>query len=79
MKDRKPYIINKFLEGSKAVKAGLRLWLNKHFPDVPVGKSACLGCPYKDNKTLLKTKELYPDDFAETIGPEGRASSRACL
>lgn len=54
------------------VEAGLSrrdcaAWVAVHHPDVPLGKSACMGCPYHDQETWRRMAVEHPDDFAEVV------------
>ena len=44
-----------------------QLWMVRNFPDVPVGKSACYGCPYHSNAQWQKLSVQYPDLMEETF------------
>ena len=43
------------------------LWLKKHYPDLKVGKSACIGCPYHSNRYWKVLYNEYPDLFADVV------------
>lgn len=42
-------------------------WLAERHPDVPVGKSACIGCPYHDQETWRRIALETPEDFAAAV------------
>ena len=66
--NRKPYIQNVYpLIDQKLTRQDCHLWLQKHYPEVPVGKSACFGCPLHSNAGWKLLAEQYPDIMKETI------------
>ena len=64
----KPYIMNRFpLVDQGFSRLACVLWLGDHFPDVPVGKSACMGCPYHSQEAWVELAAKYPKEFGETV------------
>ena len=39
-------------------------WLAANHPDIPVGKSACVGCPYRNQESWRRIALDHPEDFA---------------
>ena len=57
-------------------RADCRRWFEQNYPDQPLVKSACLGCPFQDNehwRILRKTPEEFEDacQFDEAIRENG--------
>lgn len=50
-------------------------WLAKHGHAIPP-KSACLGCPYHDNRYWRRMKAESPDEWADTVAVERRMHER---
>tara|TARA_R100000808_G_scaffold5976_4_gene17963 strand:- start:528 stop:1385 length:858 start_codon:yes stop_codon:yes gene_type:complete len=42
-------------------------WLEKHYPNQPMPRSACLGCPYHDNKTWRDLRDRRPEEWAHVV------------
>ena len=63
----KPYIRNIYpLIDHRLTRQDCLLWMTKHYPQVPVGKSACFGCPYHSSRTWNDLAVQYPDLMTET-------------
>lgn len=69
MKDnRLPYITNTFpLVEARMSRRDCRNYLAEHHRDIPVGKSACVICPYHSPAGWVKLAEEEPDDFAYAV------------
>ena len=44
-----------------------QLWFEKHYPDRKLQKSACIGCPYHDNRRWREMKEKDPLSWQDAI------------
>lgn len=45
-------------------RSGCFTWLQRHFPDFKVGKSSCIGCPFRDNagwREIKANQETWAD------------------
>ena len=42
-------------------------WWSERYPDRPLVKSSCMGCPYQSSRRWVDTKRQYPDHFAELV------------
>ena len=42
-------------------------WMAEHHPDVPLGKSACVGCPYHDREAWRQIALTLPNEFARAV------------
>ena len=42
-------------------------WLKENHPDLPVGRSACVGCPFRSSSSWVGVRESDPDEFAKTL------------
>ena len=42
-------------------------WLKTNYPTVPVGKSACMGCPYHSQTAWVELAQKYPKEMAQTV------------
>ena len=47
-------------------------WLKKHYPDQPMPRSACIGCPYHDNRTWRDLRDRRPDEWSEAVAVDKR-------
>jgi hypothetical protein len=47
-------------------RSGCHAWLEKHYPDFRVGKSACIGCPFRDNAGWRQMKS-NPVTWADAV------------
>ena len=66
--NRLKWITNRF----PLLEAGLSrrdcaAWMAEHHPDIPVGKSACTGCPYHDKEAWRQIALTLPDEFARAV------------
>jgi len=57
-------------------RAGCYDWLAKHYPDHPVPRSACVGCPYRSNqewRTIKDNEQEWRDatEFDDAIRSMG--------
>ena len=66
--NRIPWITNRFplVEGDISRQTCLQ-WLQENHPDVPVGKSACVGCPYHSAETWRQIARDHPEEFARAV------------
>ena len=56
-----PYIRNRYpLIEQRISRANLKLWLERNYPQIPVGKSACVGCPFRSDESYLELMERDP-------------------
>ena len=46
-------------------------WLQEHHPDVPVGRSACIGCPFRSSASWVDVRTSDPDEFGRTLKLDG--------
>ena len=66
--NRKKYIENQFpLVEHKLTRQDCSNWLTENYPDIPVGKSACVGCPYQSKDAWRKMAADYPVEFAKAV------------
>ncbi len=42
-------------------------WLRENTPDRHIPKSACIGCPFKDNRAWRYLRDRYPDEWADAV------------
>ena len=42
-------------------------WFNERYPTRKLGKSACIGCPYRDDKGWREMKMTDPKSFADAV------------
>ena len=42
-------------------------WLGENYPDQPMPRSACIGCPYHDNKTWRDLRDRRPDEWKDAV------------
>lgn len=66
--NRRRYIRNRYplIEHNYSRQDCIR-WLAEHHPDMPVGKSACVGCPYHDSETWKRIAKEHPEDFRRAV------------
>ena len=48
-------------------RAQLYTWFKERYPDRPLPRSACIGCPYHSNSEWKDLKENDPRSFAEAV------------
>ncbi len=68
MKDSvKPWVVNRYplIELEMSRKDCLKWMTDNGFQEPP--KSACVYCPYRDNKSWLEMKTNHPDDFNQAV------------
>lgn len=42
-------------------------WLDKHYPDREVVRSACIGCPFQSDRQWKDCKQNQPAEFAQAV------------
>ena len=42
-------------------------WFSKRYPDRNLGRSACVGCPFRDSSSWLDVKAAEPELFQEAV------------
>jgi hypothetical protein len=42
-------------------------WLEKNYPDRKMPKSACIGCPFHDNRNWRDLRDRRPDEWADAV------------
>jgi hypothetical protein len=42
-------------------------WLAEHYPDHPVPRSACIGCPFRDNASWRRMRDEEPEEWADAV------------
>ncbi len=47
-------------------------WLNENYPDVRVGRSACVTCPYHTNAEWREMKDNDPESWAEAVAYDAK-------
>ena len=52
-------------------------YLSSEFPELPVGRSACVGCPYRSNDAWLEVKESDPELFERAVKLDTRLRRKA--
>ena len=48
-------------------RAECELWFAERFPNRRLGRSACVGCPFRSSTSWLEIKHSEPDLFEETV------------
>ena len=48
-------------------RAQLFEWFQNEYPDRPLPRSACIGCPYKSDNEWKQMKDLDPESFADAV------------
>ncbi len=48
-------------------RAQLHEWFQTHYPDNPLPKSSCIGCPYHDDSMWKSIKENSPSEFHDAV------------
>lgn len=43
------------------------LWFSENYPGRTLGRSACVGCPFRSSSSWIQVMEDEPDMFAETV------------
>ena len=43
-------------------------WFTEQYPDRTLGRSACVGCPFRDSSSWLEIKATEPELFHEAVG-----------
>ena len=46
-------------------------WLQANHPDVPVGRSACIGCPFRSSSSWIAVRATDPKEFAKALELDG--------
>ena len=66
--NRNPYLTNRYplLDGGWS-RADCALWLSDNYPEVPVGKSACVICPYRSDAGWARLRHDDPDGFRRAV------------
>ena len=69
MKDNKiPWIRNEYpLVDERLTRNDCAAYLERRHPDIKVGKSACVICPYHDDASWKRLAEEHPQDFAYAV------------
>ena len=66
--NRLKYVTNRYpLIDARISRADCAQWLAAHHPDIPIGKSACKGCPYKTKAAWVRLARDDPDGFQEAV------------
>ena len=66
--NRLSYITNEYpLVDVRMTRQDCIRYLAEHHPDIPVGKSACIICPYHDAASWRRIATEQPDDFAYAV------------
>lgn len=42
-------------------------WAREHYPDRVFPRSACIGCPFRDNKSWAEIKKDSPDEWQQAV------------
>ena len=42
-------------------------WFNRDFPDKPLERSACVGCPFNSNAEWRRIRDTRPDDWEDAV------------
>lgn len=65
---REEWITNTFpLVDEGLSRAQLFEWFQNEYPDRPLPRSACIGCPYKSDSEWKHMKENDPDSWADAV------------
>jgi len=67
-KNKRPWAHNRFpLIERRLSRSDCRVWFERNYPGVPLVKSACSACPFRDNSMWRWLKKNAPEDFAEAV------------
>ena len=65
------YITNRYpLIEHRLSRASIRIWIDRHYPRIPVGKSACVGCPFRSDQSYLELTERDPAALRKAIAAD---------
>lgn len=48
-------------------RLGCVAWLERNYPNQPMPRSACIGCPYHDNRAWRDLRDRRPDEWQEAV------------
>ena len=51
----------------RITRASCLAWFGEHYPNRPLVKSACVGCPYRSNVEWLRLYREFPDEMEKAI------------
>lgn len=69
MKDsRKWWVVNRYpLIEANMTRYDCQLWFEERYPDRTLARSACIGCPYRNDKEWRKMKDEDPVSWADAV------------
>ena len=55
------------IEDAQMSRTDCENWFARNYPGVHLGRSACVGCPFRSSTSWLEIMESEPDMFAEAV------------
>ena len=56
-----------FIDDVPMTRQDCEIWFAEHYPDRTLGRSACVGCPFRSSSSWLQVKESEPELFQEAV------------
>ena len=56
-----------FIDNTPMTRTDCEIWFAEHYPDRALGRSACIGCPFRSSSSWMQVKESEPELFQEAV------------